>query len=288
MKHILITGKNGYISTALSNWIKKKNPDIEIDILDLLDPSWVNTSFAGVETIIHTAALVHKNEKDHSLDEYRKVNTQLTVDIAQKAKNAGVSQFIFMSTMAVYGIEPSLTEDTIINEETLVKPITKYGISKLEAEIGLKKLEDNNFKVVIIRPPFVYGKNCPGNYQLLKKLTLKFHFIPKIDNKKSMLYIDNLCELIYQLYVNKSNGTFMPQNTELPSTTELSKLIAENNNAKVWLTGFFNPLIFLLSKKVGKLKKAFGNEYYSESLSVIKDINYNAVGFENSVKNTEQ
>ncbi len=288
MKHILITGKNGYISTALTDWIKKKDPDIEIDILDLLDPNWVNTSFSGVETIIHTAALVHKSEKDHSLDEYHKVNTQLTVDIAQKAKNAGVSQFIFMSTMAVYGIEPSLTKDTIINEDTPVKPTTKYGISKLEAEIELKKLEDSNFKVVIIRPPFVYGKNCPGNYQLLKELTLKFHFIPKIDNKKSMLYIDNLCELIYQLYVNKSNGIFMPQNTELPSTTELSKLIAKNNNAKVWLTGFFNPLIFLLSKKVGKLRKAFGNEYYSESLSVIKDINYNVVGFENSVKNTEQ
>ena len=288
MKHILITGKNGYISTALSSWIKKKDSDIVIDILDLLDPNWTNTSFAGVETIIHTAALVHKSEKDHSLDEYRKVNTQLTVDIAQKAKNAGVSQFIFMSTMAVYGIEPSLIEDTIINEDTPVKPTTKYGISKLEAETELKKLEDNNFKVVIIRPPFVYGKNCPGNYQLLKKLTLKFHFIPKINNKKSMLYIDNLCELIYQLYLNKETGTFMPQNTELPSTTELSKLIAENNNAKVWLTSFFNPLIFLLSKKVGKLRKAFGNEYYSESLSVIKDINYNVVGFENSVKNTEQ
>ena len=288
MKHIVITGKNGYISTALANWFKKKDPEIRIDILDLLDPKWIDYSFSGVETIIHTAALVHKSEKDHSLDEYRKVNTQLTIDIAQKAKKAEVPQFIFMSTMAVYGIEPSLTEDTIINEDTPVKPTTKYGISKLEAEEGLKKIESPEFKVVIIRPPFIYGKNCPGNYQLLKKLTLKFHFIPKINNKKSMLYIDNLCELIYQLYLNRSNGTFMPQNIELPSTTELSKLIAKNNNAKVWLTGFFNPLVFLLSKKVSKLRKAFGNEYYSESLSVTKGINYNVVGFEDSVKNTEQ
>ena len=186
MKHILITGKNGYISTALFNWIKKKDQKITIDILDLLDPKWVDHSFSGVDTIIHTAALVHQSEKDHSLDEYRKVNTQLTVDIAQKAKNAGVSQFIFMSTMAVYGIEPSLTEDTIINEKTPDSPTTKYGISKLEAEIELKKLDDSNFKVAIIRPPFVYGKNCPGNYQLLKKLTLKFHFIPKINIAKIM------------------------------------------------------------------------------------------------------
>lgn len=91
------------------------------------------------------------------------VNHNLPVEIAVKAKKSGVSQFIFMSTAAVFG-----SKSIIINKDTKPEPDTYYGISKLAAEEELVKLGGTNFRVCIVRPPLVYGKGCPGNFQTLE------------------------------------------------------------------------------------------------------------------------
>ena len=116
------------------------------------------------------------------------------MDTARKAKEDGVSQFIFMSSIIVYGNEG---QKGIINQNTKENPADFYGRSKLMAEEGLKVLEDENFKVAVIRPPMIYGKDSKGNYPRLSKMAKKLPFFPYVANQRSMLHIDNLCELIY-------------------------------------------------------------------------------------------
>lgn len=288
MKHIIITGKNGYIANSLKNWIEKRNIDIDVNLMDLKDKNWRSVSFANIDAIIHTAALVHKNEAEISIDDYRKINTDLTIEVANKAKNEGVKQFIYISTMAVFGIEISCFKSTEIIDSTPLSPKSKYGISKYEAEIKLNELTDKDFSVAIIRPPFVYGKNCPGNYGTLRKLTLKIGIIPKIKNTKSMIYIDNLCEFIYQILELNGAGNFMPQNNELQSTYKMALLIAKYNNKRVVCTPLITPLVCVLSLFISKIRKAFGNEFYNMNMSELKNVDYNVVNFEDSIKLTEQ
>lgn len=288
MRKVIITGKNGYISTNLKNWMDAKDKDLDVELLDLREDSWKDRSFEDVETIIHTSALVHKNEIDYPLQEYRRINRDLTIELAEKAKSEGVTHFIYISSMAVYGVDISCFKNTEITKTTPLIPTTKYGISKLEAEFKLLEKEDEFFKVSIIRPPFVYGKNCPGNYQTLKKLTMEIGVIPKIKNYKSMIFIDNLCECIYQIFKHKCAGIFTPQNAQIQSTYKLSLLIAKYNNKKVLCSYIFAPFVLVSSLFVNKIRKAFGNEFYSNSISQIDGLNYNVISFEESVKLTEQ
>ncbi len=157
MKRVLITGANSYIGTSFEEYVKNKDSNFEIDTLDLLDPNWEEFDFSGYDSIFHVAAIVHKREKKISYEEYKKVNTDLPVLIAKKAKKAGVSQFIFLSTMSVYGLNTGK-----IASSTLAIPTTKYGQSKYQAEEELLKLRDCQFKLVIVRPPIVYGKGSKG------------------------------------------------------------------------------------------------------------------------------
>lgn len=288
MNRILITGLNGYVSNSLRKWIDAHSISGDVvELIDLKNSNWKQESFHDVKCVIHTAALVHKNEKKYSLELYREVNTQLTKELAMKSKREGVQQFIFISTMAVYGVEPSCFRTTIIDEHFIPSPKSKYGLSKYEAEQQLKELEDSSFKIAIIRPPLIYGHECPGNYTTLKKLTLKIRIIPKINNKKSMIYIDNLCRLIYEIMVNNISGVFMPQNQEYVTTSTLSLLIAKCNQKQVIYTSLFTPLIYFSSLFIPKLRKAFGNEVYDMALTKKIPVYYNDISFESSVTHTE-
>ena len=285
---IVITGLRGYVSNSLRRWlIDRGYNDSEVLLLRLKGDDWHHISQSGADTIVHCAALVHQLTSELPLEEYERVNTKLTIDLAKKAKEEGVKQFIFMSTKGVYGLKKNCFHVVVIDQNTLVKPFKKYGISKYKAEQALLALQDDSFKVAIIRAPFIYGKGCPGNYQSLRKMVLKYRFVPKIASKISFLYIDNLCELIRQIIEQQRDGFFMPQNLPVHSSSEMALLIAHYNHKRVLYTSILNPLIRVASLFVKKINSAFGSSYYDERLSAIDGIDYQIVGFEDSMRLTE-
>src|SRR5699024_9778086 len=131
--------------------------------------------------------------------------------------------------------------------DTVPTPSNFYGDSKLQAEEGIRPLESEDFKVVIVRPPMIYGKGSKGNYPRLSKLAQKTPIFPDFDNQRSMLHIDNLCEFIKLAIDNKERGLFFPQNEEYVQTSKMVKNIAEVYGKKVWITTLFNPIVKLFS-----------------------------------------
>ena len=194
---------------------------------------------------------------------YYKVNTDLTIACAEKAKADGVGQFLFMSSMIVYGDSGRLGDPRKITADTDPAPANFYGDSKFKAEEGIRKLADDNFKVVILRPPMIYGKGSKGNYPILVKMARKLPLFPQIQNERSMLYVGNLCKLISLMILNEEQGIFFPQNAEYVRTSQMVQQIAEAHQKKIHLTKVFNPGVILLSRLGGKFgrlaDKAFGN-----------------------------
>ena len=176
--------------------------------------------------------------KKRDKDLYFRVNRDLAYEVAKKAKKEGVSQFIFLSSMSVYGMDTG-----VITRDTVPHPKSLYGKSKLEAEKLIEHLNDQTYKVAILRPPMVYGKGCKGNYPKLAKLAKITPLFPDIDNKRSMIYVDNLSKFLKVIIDDNQSGLFFPQNNEYVKTSELVKLIAKYNNKKIRLTKLFNPII---------------------------------------------
>ena len=287
---ILITGEKGYIANAVKNWFADRDPRVTVDLLSLRGDSWRDFDLSPYDTVIHTAALVHKNQKNFTMEDYRRINRDLTLEFARKARDQGVSQFVFFSTIAVYGYEESCFHATEITASTPLLPKSKYGISKYEAEQGLEALASPDFLVTILRPPFVYGRGCPGNYSSLRKLTLKFGIIPRLPNKKSMICIENLCQCVYEVCVRRLGGIVCPQNERIVSTYEMAQLICRAHGKKALCTPLINPFVKLASLGTRKLRVAFGNGFYSEALtdSQLDRAAYNVVDFETSVLNAEK
>lgn len=276
MKRILITGKNSYIGTKFGEWISKYPDEYEVDSISLRDEVWKELDFSKYDSVYHVAGIAHRKETDENRELYYKINRDLAYEVAQKCKVDGVKQFIFLSTMSVYGLETG-----IIDEKTPLKPNNAYGKSKLEAEELIELLIDETFRVAIIRPPMVYGKGCKGNYQRLAKLALKTPIFPDIDNKRSMIYIDNLSEFIRLLINNCSSGLFLPQNSEYVNTSEMVRLIAEVHGKKIIMTRLFNPLLRVLNVKI--VNKVFGVLVYEIGISN----NITLEPFTKTIKRTE-
>lgn len=291
MKSILITGKNSYIGTSVENWLNKE-ADIDkerhryqIDTIDMEDGSWQEKDFSTYDVVFHVAGIAHVSTDPKLKDLYYKVNTDLTIKTAMKAKAEGVKQFIFMSSMIVYG--DSKSGKNVIDRNTVPKPRNFYGNSKLQAEIGINKIADDDFKIVILRPPTIYGNGSKGNYPILSKLARKSPIFPNIDNKRSMLHIDNLCEFIKLMIDNEESGLFFPQNKEYVKTSDMVKTISEVHGKKIILTKIFNPILRLMFK-VSIVNKVFGNLVYDKSLSEYGKADYYIRGFRESIELTER
>lgn len=282
MKRILITGKDSYIGTSFEKCVSQWPEKYQVTTVDTFSNEWKAMDFHSFDVILHVAAIVHKKEKNEAASLYEKINCDLTFDIAKKAKSEGVRQFIFMSTMSVYGLDSG-----IIVKNTPLHPKTLYGQNKLKAEKALVEAENDDFYVAIIRPPMVYGKGCKGNYTRLSRLALKTPVFPKIKNQRSMVHIDNLCECIRLLIDEQEQGIFFPQNSEYVNSAELVADIAEIHHKKVYLTKLFNPLINLLTKHMVVFQKVFGSLVYDQNLSHYKK-DYNVVSFKKSIELTEK
>ncbi len=261
MKKVLITGANSYIGTSFENHIKENyNEEYTVHTIDMLDEGWREKSFEGYDSVVHVAGIAHQKETKQNAQSYYKVNKELAVEVAKKAKSQGVRQFVFLSTMSVYGIN-----EGVITKETAPAPKNHYGISKWQAEQEIELLADKEFKVCILRPPMVYGKGCKGNFQLVAKLVKKSPVFPKIKNQRSMIHINNLNSFIELAIRNELNGLYFPQNREYVSTCAMAKGIAGALNKKIVFDVITGCAVALLRLRLSIAKKAFGSLIYKNT-----------------------
>ena len=289
MKKILITGANSYIGTSFENYMKQWAEEYSVDTVDMIDGTWREKDFGEYDVVFHVAGIAHSDNGKISAEKeklYYAVNTDLTVETAKKAKDDGVKQFFFMSSAIVYGESAPIGKTKIITKDTPTSPANCYGDSKVQAENGIAPLNDDTFKVVVLRPPMIYGKGSKGNYPTLAKMALKMPVFPYVKNERSMLYIGNLCEFIRLMIVNGEQGTFWPQNGEYSNTAELVKMIASAHGKKVGLIKGFGWALKAMSPFTGLVNKAFGSLSYDMSISEYKE-NYRVSTLEESIKSTE-
>ena len=270
-KKILITGANSYIGMSFEKWLSQWPDEYSVETVDMIDGSWREKSFAGYDVVFHVAGIVHKKESPDNMDLYMKINCDMAFEVAKKAKEDNVSQFIFMSTMSVYGLAGSLGAVTIIDEKTAEKPNSYYGKSKLAAEKKISSLISDKFLVAILRPPMIYGPNCKGNYLALEKIVKKNIVFPKINNQRSVLSIENFCNFLVICIENNYFGIYFPQDPEYMDTTKQISLIAKNINKKIYFLRLLNPFIYFISIFTDMPVKAFGNLVYSKEMKCISN-----------------
>ena len=282
MKKILITGAGSYVGESVRRYILSTSSDFQIDAVDTMDDNWKKADYSQYDVVYHVAGIAHVNADPKMEALYYKVNRDLTIEVAKHAKAAGVKQFIFMSSQIVFHESQSLKTE-VLTAQTKENPNGFYGDSKLQAELGIKPLEDENFKVCILRPCMIYGPNAKGNFPRLAKLACKTPVFPCWHNKRSMLYIDNLAEFVKQAVLRGLTGTFYPQNRELADTVEIIRFFAKAAGHKVWITRLLNPFVWLGSFVLQPLNKMFATYYYDPEMSKM-DFDYQLVSFEESLK----
>ena len=271
MKKILITGANSYIGTSFEKYMQQWPDKYQVDTVDMIDGTWREKSFADYDTVYHVAGIAHSdtgNVTEERTAFYYKITTDLTVETAKKAKADGVKQFIFMSSAIVYGDSAPIGKTKLITKDTPVSPANFYGDSKVQAEKGILPLNDDSFKIVILRPPMIYGPGSKGNYPVLSKLARKLPVFPAVNNQRSMLYIENLTEFVRLMVENEEQGIFWPQNAEYSNTTELVKLIAQAHGKKLTTVPGLTWALKLMSHATGLVNKAFGSMVYAKSMSI--------------------
>lgn len=289
-KRILITGAGSYVGMAVEKWLGRDSERYSVDTLDMLDDEWRTTDFSSYDVVYHVAGIAHADVGKVSEEQkklYYSVNTDLAVEVAEKAKAEGVKQLIFMSSMIVY----SGCKEKVITSETEPKPLNFYGDSKWQADQKIRRLADETFKVVVLRPPMIYGKGSKGNYPQLAKLAGKLPVFPEVKNKRSMLHIDNLCEFVKLMIDNEESGVFFPQNGEYTNTSDMVEMIAAVKNHRIIMIPGMSMAVKVMAKIPGKIgslaEKAFGDSAYDMQISEYKE-NYRIRSLLDSIRLTEE
>ncbi len=265
---LLVTGKGSYVGGHIKSWLKK-NGEYIVEELDVQKEAYKEFDYSGFDCVIHVAAIVHMAKQNIPWGTYFRVNALLPYQIAKRAKESNVRHFIFISTMAVYGQGKKLPNGNVITEGTLPEPDDYYGKSKLLGEEMIQSLADESFCISIIRPPNIYGKNCPGNYfNAFVKMVNILRIFPEVYEKscQSFLYIDNLSELVRKIIIYRSEGVFLPQDSYPISTNELLSNIAKACNKKIYFSGILGRIVRLFSW-AGIVKKVYGGVSYESELS---------------------
>lgn len=265
MKNILITGKNGFVGNQFQ--LLLNNDNYKVDRISLKNNDWKFCSFENYDVIIHLAALVHNNQPNAKIIDYMNTNYHLTRELAKKAKDDGVSQFIFFSTMGVFGMNGSINEKCEITQLTPYKPKSAYDYSKLLAERDIQKLINDKFAINIVRPPMIYGKEGPGNFAKLIKVANLSRIFPKYHNERSVIHIDNLYKHILHLLKNEKSDITHPQNMEYMNTNTALSLIRNHLGKsseliEIPVPNFINKII----EKANIANKIYGNLTYSKNI----------------------
>ena len=294
-KKVLITGAGSYIGQSFIQYAKKHDPDnFEIEELDMTDAAWRDKDFSEYDVVYHVAGIAHADVgkvSEEIKSKYYEVNTGLAVEAAEKAKREGVKTFIFMSSMIVYGDSAPYGQEKVIDETTVPHPANFYGDSKLQADVAVRELADDTYKVIVLRPPMIYGKGSKGNYRTLAKLAKKLPVFPNVDNERSMLYIENLCEFLCQIMLlkpyHRNSVVLLPQNGEWTKTSDMVKMIAKASGKKITELQCLAPAVWIGSKMPGKIgglvNKAFGNSCYKFEASSYGGLKYQNTTVKQSV-----
>jgi len=300
-KNILITGEGSYIGNSLIDYIKSHYADnFTVETLDMLNPEWANRSFKDFDIVYHVAGIAHAdvgNVSDEVKAKYYAVNTDLAISVAKKAKEEGVSEFVFMSSMIVYGDSAPFGKEKCINKDTPMDPANFYGDSKYQADVKLRAMANDSFKVSVLRPPMIYGPGSKGNYPVLAKMAGLLPIFPVADNHRSMLYIENLCEFLCQLFLvpieefSSEGNIFIPQNDEYTRTSDMVADIALVKGHKIIVTPLLDIFVKIAGMIPGKIggmvNKAFGNSIYDMSVSEYPGIDYQKISLKESIRRTE-
>ena len=248
--------------------------ELSVDTMDMIDGSWKQKDFSSYDIVFHVAGIAHADVgkvSDEVKAKYYAINTDLAIETAKKAKAEGVKHFVFMSSAIVYGDSAPFGKTKRITADTEPQPANFYGDSKWQADKGVRELDEVNFIVTVLRPPMIYGKGSKGNYPVLAKMAKKLPVFPNVQNERSMLYIENLCEFLCQVMIRGERGVFWPQNAEYSRTSEMVKIIGEVSGHKIRVSKAWNWVVGLASHIPGKFSrlanKAFGNLSYDQSMS---------------------
>ena len=271
MKKVLITGANSYIGMSFDKYVSEHyNSQLSVETIDMIDGSWRQKDFSLYDIVYHVAGIAHAdvgNVSDDVKAKYYAVNTDLAIETCKKAKSEGVKQFVFMSSAIVYGDSAPYGTQKRITKDTEPTPSNFYGDSKWQADKGVRELADDSFIVTVLRPPMIYGKGSKGNYPTLAKMAKKLIIFPNVQNERSMLYIENLCEFLCQVMIRGEAGLFWPQ----------------NSRAWNWVVGLAKVIP---GKPRGLANKAFGNLSYEQSMSKY-GFDYIVADLKTSIERTE-
>lgn len=278
MKKVIITGANSYVGTNVEKWLMKEPENFYVETLDMKDPNWKLFDFSRFDVVFHVAGIAHVSTKKSMKDLYYKINRDLAIETARISKSAGIKQFIFMSSMIVYN-----TKETKINKDTIPNPNNFYGLSKLEAEQSILKMQNELFCVSIIRPPLIYGPKSKGNFDKLIKVSKRFIILPDYQNNKSMIFIENFSNAVKLIINERIKGILFAQNTEIISTSELIEKILNLQGKRFIKTKYLNIFINLLTKVNSQINKIFGNFFYE--LDLTDNLSKcNVVSFDESIR----
>lgn len=261
MTRVVITGAGSYIGAHIAAHLAAQSEQYSVCEVDMRG-SWSREALVGADVVIHVAGLAHRKETPENAPLYDRVNHVLAVETAREAKARGVKQFVFFSSMSVYGLTCGH-----ITAETQPAPNTRYGQSKWAAEQELAALADDSFRVAVLRPPMIYGRGCRGNYPRLAALAKSLPLFPYVQNERSMLYIATLCTFVRRLLESGQGGLYFPQNREYVSTCELVSEIAKANGRRIHMVHGFGRLVCALTKRVSVVGKVFGSLTYDKAMS---------------------
>ncbi len=294
MKKVLITGANSYIGMSFEKYAADHySQELSVDTIDMIDGSWRQKDFSSYDIVYHVAGIAHADVgkvSEEVKSKYYAINTDLAIETCKKAKSDGVKQFVFMSSAIVYGDSAPYGKSKRIIKDTEPNPANFYGDSKWQADKGVRELASDDFCVTVLRPPMIYGKGSKGNYPTLAKMAKKLLVFPDVENERSMLYIENLCEFLCQIMIRGEGGIFWPQNAEYTKTSDMVKHIAEVSNHKIHVSKGWNWVVKLAAFIPGKPKnmanKAFGNLVFDFDISTYS-FDYQLFSFKESIKRTE-
>jgi nucleoside-diphosphate-sugar epimerase len=283
MINILVTGAKGGVSIAFGEYMKENYPnDYTVKYISLRDESWKKFDFNEFNVVFHCAGIV--SSKINGYDEFKKINVDLTDEIATRAFSSGIKKFILLSSMAVYGsVGSNCNSGGVVGKETVATTPTLYGKSKLQSEEVLQKHITDDRRISIIRAPSIIGK---GTEKYLNKYICLMKYGVFLDMfcecKRSFIYIDNLCELVRLIIENDSQGIFYPQNQPQLSTSEFIRIIAKTQKRKFLMIKV--PKAFQI--KTLYLNKIYGNVCYSNEISNAFDNKYNVVDTVTAIERT--
>ncbi len=300
VKRILITGKDSYLGQNVKRRLEEYNDSHGggmycVDVISLRGDEWKKTDFSVYASVLHMVGIAHAdtgNVSEETKRKYYEVNCDLAAEACRKAKESGVSQFIYMSSVIIYGDSAGVGKDKRITADTKPAPANFYGDSKWQAEQKLNAMADEDFSVAIVRSPMVYGKGSRGNYPMLVRLARKLPVFPDIKNSRSMIYVENLAEFLRLLIECGEGGTFYPQNAEYVNTCRMVCEIAAAMGGRVAPCRLLNPLVHIAAHVPGKTgalaDKAFGSLTIDKDLSRRRISGYQIYSLEESIRKTHE